>query len=320
MPEIVKVVPYDRRKFMGCKTLIVDENRMESHRYQEGELPVLRLKNSLDDYQKGEIACHWHSEFQFGLLLKGELKYYLLQDPASRLQRIIKPGDGFFINSRVFHGCRQMMRGTEIFTFGMLPGFFINPVFGNIYQKIVLPVLHSHVTGFFLFQEKKEDAGMLDLYRKFHKLNQKDRDFELSSLELICGIWKELLHRIHRQTDFASNCNFDFTQAFRIQKMLEFIQKHYPEPITVNQIAEAGGISRRECFRCFRAVINQAPTEYLNQYRLTMAAQLLTVGGQSLARVSESCGFENFSYFCRLFKKKYHMSPGQFRNGDVKVN
>ena len=267
-----------------------------------------------------EIACHWHSEFQFGLLLKGELEYYLLQDPASRLQRIIKPGDGFFINSRVFHGCRQMMRGTEIFTFGMLPGFFINPVFGNIYQKIVLPVLHSHVPGFFLFQEKKEDAGMLDLYRKFHKLNQKDRDFELSSLELICGIWKELLHRIHRQTDFASNCNFDFTQAFRIQKMLEFIQKHYPEPITVNQIAEAGGISRRECFRCFRAVINQAPTEYLNQYRLTMAAQLLTVGGQSLARVSESCGFENFSYFCRLFKKKYHMSPGQFRNGDVKVN
>lgn len=56
---------------MCYKTADINENLLESFQYPKGEFPVLRTKKSLDEYKQGEISCHWHSEFQFGLLLQG---------------------------------------------------------------------------------------------------------------------------------------------------------------------------------------------------------------------------------------------------------
>ena len=181
---------------MCGKIIETDENMMETLRYYKGEMPVIRLDNCFDDYRNGEMACHWHPEFQFGLLLRGELEYSFFQSPVSKIQRVIRPGEGFFINSRVLHSCRQLAAGTEIFTFGMVPGFFVSPLFGNLYQKIVFPILHSRAFGFFLSKEKKEEAEMLELYRRFHNLCPEDIDYELNSMELICRIWKGVFQRL----------------------------------------------------------------------------------------------------------------------------
>ena len=54
--------------------------------------------------------------------------------------------------------------------------------------------------------------------------------------------------------------------------------------------------------------------QYLNDYRLGIASQRLLSGQEGILEVAGSCGFENLSYFNRLFKRKYGMSPGQFRN------
>ncbi len=301
---------------MCGKIIETDENMMETLRYYKGEMPVIRLDNCFDDYRNGEMACHWHPEFQFGLLLRGELEYSFFQSPVSKIQRVIRPGEGFFINSRVLHSCRQLAAGTEIFTFGMVPGFFVSPLFGNLYQKIVFPILHSRAFGFFLSKEKKEEAEMLELYRRFHNLCPEDIDYELNSMELICRIWKGVFQRLNGQKSFLPDRSMDFSHVGRIHKMLAFIQTHYQEPLSVDQIAQAGEVSRRECFRCFRSLINQTPMEYLNQYRLSVAAHLLSSGSQPLASISESCGFENISYFTKLFKRRFGMTPGQFRSGN----
>ncbi|HIQ75335.1 MAG TPA: helix-turn-helix transcriptional regulator [Candidatus Cottocaccamicrobium excrementipullorum] len=298
--------------FMCRKTIIMNEKGQEFFQYSEG-IPIVRLKNSLDNYRNGEMAHHWHSEFQFGLMLTGELEYCLFRDPVSKVSQVIRPGDGFFINSRVLHGCRQMVPGTEIFTFGIPSSFFAALNFGSIYQKMVLPVLHSPVFGFFLSAGNKKDESMLKLFREFKALTPGKGDYELHSLELICGIWRDLFRRLGCRTGLSSFGIAEMEQTERIQGMLNFIHQHYQEPITVDQIAGAGGVSRRECFRCFRMVINQSPVEYLNQYRLSVAAYLLANTDQGLAQICESCGFGNISYFARLFKKRYGTSPGQFR-------
>lgn len=299
---------------MCYKIVDMDENMLENIQYRKGELPVVFQRKSLDDYREGELACHWHPEFQFGLLLKGELEYNLFQDPFSKICRIIKAGDGFFINSKVLHSCRQVTAGTEIFTFGMLPGFFLSPVFGDVYHKIIQPVLQSRVFGFFLSKDESEEAVMLNLFREFQKLRPQDANYELNCMELICRIWNELFKKISVLKDFVSGAHSDIGQAARAYRMLTFIQEHYREPVTVDQIARVGGVSRRECFRCFRSAINQTPIEYLNQFRLSVAAHLLTDEDQPVACVSESCGFENISYFTKLFKRRYGVTPSQFRN------
>ncbi len=54
--------------------------------------------------------------------------------------------------------------------------------------------------------------------------------------------------------------------------------------------------------------------EYLNDYRLTMAERMLRSSDDSVLEIAGKSGFENLSYFNRMFKRKYGCSPGKWRN------
>lgn len=53
--------------------------------------------------------------------------------------------------------------------------------------------------------------------------------------------------------------------------------------------------------------------DYLRDYRLTIASRLLTTSDSSILDIAAESGFENLSYFNRVFKQKYSMTPRQFR-------
>ena len=53
---------------------------------------------------------------------------------------------------------------------------------------------------------------------------------------------------------------------------------------------------------------------YLNDFRLNVAARLLSSNDESILSVAEHCGFFNLSYFNRMFKKKYGVTPGKYRD------
>ena len=53
--------------------------------------------------------------------------------------------------------------------------------------------------------------------------------------------------------------------------------------------------------------------DYLNDYRLTIAERLLKSSDSSVLEIAEQCGFDNLSYFNRIFKRKYGISPGRWR-------
>lgn len=297
---------------MNYKTVEINENRSEKIHYPENGFPVIRMQNALDDFFNGEIGYHWHSEFQFGLLLKGELDYCVFRNPISKLHRSLQAGDGFFINSKVLHGYRQTKPGSEIFLFGIPVSFFSSLSFGNAYQKIVLPILHSSVFGAFFPAKEEKNFPILRLFREFHTLDAMDNDYELHSMELLCRIWRQLSQMLG-EISRPGTPKTVFTQEQRMNQMLRFVKEHYNESLTVDQIAQAGGVSRRECFRCFQSSIAETPTEYLNSYRLERAAYLLTSTDHNLSAICEACGFNNTSYFGKLFKQRYGTSPGRFR-------
>ena len=86
----------------------------------------------------------------------------------------------------------------------------------------------------------------------------------------------------------------------------------------LRQIAQAGGVSKRECYRRFRALLGQTPLEFLIRHRLTVAFYQLSTTSRPASRVGEACGFPSASYFTKQFKKLFGVSPGQVsrRNAD----
>ena len=100
----------------------------------------------------------------------------------------------------------------------------------------------------------------------------------------------------------------------KVKLVLAYVQRHYGRAISIEEIAGVCHYSKSHFMKFFKEAMGVGFIQYLNDYRLGIASQRLLSGQEGILEVAGSCGFENLSYFNRLFKRKYGMSPGQFRN------
>ena len=98
-----------------------------------------------------------------------------------------------------------------------------------------------------------------------------------------------------------------------VKQMISYIQEHFADNITIQALTEHAHVSRSECFRSFRRYTGKKPMEYINEYRLLQAAGLLRDTNLSISEVGSSCGFGSSSYFGKLFRKKYGVTPLEYR-------
>lgn len=299
---------------MCYKTILTDQNLLERIEYTDDSFPIALSENDFDDFFHEEFNCHWHDEFEFALVLRGEAEYCIYQDEKNISRRVLKAGEGLFINTKVCHSAKQIQPGSASFDCVFPASFFSSTHLKTIYQQSVLPVARASSCGLFLTPSNKMDAAILDTLREIYHLSSLSRDYELHCLELICRIWRQILKRLSETESSFQAVKEESAQVQRMRSMLSYINEHYMEPISVNDIADAAHIGRSECFRCFRGIMGKSPVEYLIQYRLTQAALLLKHTEKSISEICFSCGFRSPSYFGKLFKEKSKMSPGEYRS------
>ena len=99
----------------------------------------------------------------------------------------------------------------------------------------------------------------------------------------------------------------------KMKTVLKYVEEHYTEKLTIDDMAERIFYSKSHFMKFFKAHMGTGFTEYLNDYRLTMAARLLKSSDESILMIAEESGFDNLSYFNRIFKRKYGVSPGSYR-------
>ena len=95
--------------------------------------------------------------------------------------------------------------------------------------------------------------------------------------------------------------------------MLQYIHNHFGEEITIDNIAASAAISKSECLRCFHNTIGTTPIQYLKNYRIERAAELLTDTEDKVVDLGIQCGFQDMSYFARAFRKVKGYTPTEWR-------
>jgi YesN/AraC family two-component response regulator len=100
-----------------------------------------------------------------------------------------------------------------------------------------------------------------------------------------------------------------------VRKAMAYIHEHYPEPISLTQVAGAVGISREHLARCFHQETGVTLVTYLNRYRVGQAKARMDAGEQSLTEIALEVGFASAPYFSRVFRQETGISPSQYRQG-----
>ena len=98
-----------------------------------------------------------------------------------------------------------------------------------------------------------------------------------------------------------------------IEQALLYIRDHYSEKIAVEDIAKQANISSSHLFSVFKKRMGVSPICFLNNYRLSIAAEILQGTTKSISQISAEVGIDDAIYFNKIFKKHYQMSPRQYR-------
>ena len=98
-----------------------------------------------------------------------------------------------------------------------------------------------------------------------------------------------------------------------VRKAMEFIQSNYANPIRITDIADYVCINRSYLYSLFRKELHMSPQEYLSNYRLTRAAELLIVTDLSVESVAFSCGYSDPLVFSKAFKLRNGITPSRYR-------
>jgi signal transduction histidine kinase/DNA-binding response OmpR family regulator len=103
-----------------------------------------------------------------------------------------------------------------------------------------------------------------------------------------------------------------------LSKVNEFLRENLDQPnITVENISNEIGLSRVHLFRKLKALTGMSPSDYIKDFRIKNACQLLLTGKYKVADVAYAVGFQDVHYFGKVFKRETGKSPSTFMKSDI---
>ncbi len=102
-------------------------------------------------------------------------------------------------------------------------------------------------------------------------------------------------------------------QNSKVLSIIEVMENNLSEPLSLLEIAEEAGLSRRQIERLFRQEMGRSPARYYLEIRLDRARHLLVQSSMPVVEVAVACGFVSASHFSKCYRELYSRSPQQER-------
>jgi len=100
----------------------------------------------------------------------------------------------------------------------------------------------------------------------------------------------------------------------RIHQVFDYINAHFREPITLQQVAEHISLNPYYCARLIKKITGSTYLRLLTRTRLEHACIRMLNTSRTFSEIAEECGFNDLYNFSRVFKKHFGMNPRQYRD------
>lgn len=109
-----------------------------------------------------------------------------------------------------------------------------------------------------------------------------------------------------------------FKNKLNLDEVRLYMDKHYTESVTLDQLARAFFVSKEYLSKMFKQEYGRNVTDYLLHLRMVKAKEWLLDESIPIKAIAEMAGYEDITYFYRVFKKHFGVAPGEMRkNGEV---
>lgn len=289
--------------------ILTDHDQKELKPHGSFAFPLLISHERLSVFDLRSFCWHWHPEIELTFIVSGDILYQV-NDKVYHLRE----GQGLFCNQNALHsGHRADSADCQYLSVTFHPRLLYGYSSSLMQEKYVNPILQNPaLSSLLLSPELPWQASILSTLQQFPFLAQEHPEApEFSQLMSLLSIWQQLFE--HTKIPAESQPFRRDRDTERIRTILEFIQSHYAESISLQDIADQIHLCRSEVCRLFQRYMNQTLISYLASYRIEQSLPLLRETSLGISDIAARCGFAVPSYFTKTFREHIGCSPREYR-------
>ena len=248
------------------------------------------------------MSTHWHKEFEIIKVILGSFNLRL-----NNIGYTLTAGDIIFVECGTLHGGEpdNCVYECLVFDLNMLKRRqndattpLISPLIdGSKGINCVIPQkgssVYSAASALFAVTSNRDDFYEIETYSLLFRLLS-----QLYKTESISSVSKNPQTTKKNQT---------------VIKLLDWIDNNFTENITLQKLSEISNLSEKYICRVFKEYTSKTPINYINELRIDAACHEMISDKKSVTEAALACGFNDLSYFSKLFKRYKHISPYKYR-------
>ena len=253
------------------------------------------------------FPVHWHEEIEIVLVRKGKCIFNINSDTI-----IVENGDILIICPSALHSFRQYedytyCSDTYIFNLSL-----INNSIDICNSKYFNPLLNNKCNPYYILKSnEKFNNKLLMLLQDINELySSKKPCYELKIksrlLELFSILFENNIIKVNKETKENASISI-------IKNIIKYIEENYRENITLESLSHIFKISVYHLAHLFKDITEVSCKDFIINYRLNISAEKIRNTNDSILNIALNNGFNNISYFNRAFKKKFKLTPTEYR-------
>ena len=270
----------------------------------EEDFYITRINDPVDT-----LNLHMHEYYQAFYVISGSMTHHVGEGTAE-----LSAGDVFILPPNLPHYIDAERGKVDFYALSFMPGFLRGIQESN---KLVADFLHYLTTAMPDGIQRKltlsnEDIIFAEtLFKRTWEEFKSKRTGKDAVVKACVTVLLSLFARLYIEEQAEALIPGENRQA--VLYCIEYIQKHFNEPLSLGEIARRSAMSR-SCFcKLFNSITGSSFKQYLNTCRINHAAELLKAG-EKVSSACALCGYDDFSTFYRNFVKIMAISPSQYQS------
>ena len=304
-PELFYISPEQKQKYLVQPDMIPNGDRILEGNHEHVQVVKSSSMRFWYNIQNASFASHWHTALEIIMPLEGNYVAHILSETY-----VLEPGDIFIIPAGTIHSLEAPNSGSrliyifELNFLSQLPGY-------NYVQSLLsqpMRITYDDDPEYYA-----EEAKLILLLAEHYwgKSVTKEMNLYACLLSFFAKVGEKNIGAVPASVGTTMKNSSVVSQ---LSMVLDYIDEHYSENITLEQAAQIAGFSKFYFTRLFKEYTNHTFYEYLTEKRIRAAEQMLLVPKYPVTDVSIQAGFSSLSSFNRTFKRNKGCSPTEYRN------
>lgn len=255
-----------------------------------------------------EMPAHWHKEFEIIKIHSGRFTAYLNQK-----KYILNSGDILIIEGGVLHRGEPESCIYECFVFNMN---MLKRQKNDVADKYITPLLSGKVVV--KNPILSSDCEFTDTVDSLLRTMSEKPDFY--DLKIYSLLYLLVFQLYSNGYTVSSNAKNSDNRTLTVISLLNWIDDNFTDEITLKKISETFEYSEKYICRIFKEYTSCTLTKYINELRIEKACHEIISNQLSITQIAYDCGFNDLSYFCKIFKYFKNLTPIEYKKQQADRN